>query len=257
MSIQDESSAKGPLVSPAYYEQGARWEQDIYRKTELSRNAWRIVSVLLGLAVIGCIWALIALLPLKSFEVVTLVVDKATGFTEIARPLIEGGPISEREAVTQANIVRYIRARETYDPPALRDNFELASLLSGGVASKELQDLYSDANPKSPVRLWGVKGRTKVYVKSVIFLTNGWISNPKTPATAAVRFETTRTTERENIVEHWVANVRFRYTTEPMKNAWRFDNPLGFQTIEYRKDQETVSPGETTPPAPPSAEVRP
>ena len=137
---------------------------------------------------------MIALLPLKSFEVVTLVVDKATGFTEIARPLIEGGPISEREAVTQANIVRYIRARETYDPPALRDNFELASLLSGGVASKELQDLYSDANPKSPVRLWGVKGRTKVYVKSVIFLTNGWISNPKTPATAAVRFETTRTT---------------------------------------------------------------
>ena len=206
--------------------------------------------MLLGLAVIGCIWALIALLPLKSFEVVTLVVDKATGFTEIARPLIEGGPISEREAVTQANIVRYIRARETYDPPALRDNFELASLLSGGVASKELQDLYSDANPKSPVRLWGVKGRTKVYVKSVIFLTNGWISNPKTPATAAVRFETTRTTERENIVEHWVANVRFRYTTEPMKNAWRFDNPLGFQTIEYRKDQETVSPGETTPPRP-------
>jgi type IV secretion system protein VirB8 len=254
MSIQDESSAKGPLVSPAYYEQGARWEQDIYRKTELSRNAWRIVSVLLGLAVIGCIWALIALLPLKSFEVVTLVVDKATGFTEIARPLIEGGPISEREAVTQANIVRYIRARETYDPPALRDNFELASLLSGGVASKELQDLYSDANPRSPVRLWGVKGRTKVYVKSVIFLTNGWISNPKTPATAAVRFETTRTTERENIVEHWVANVRFRYTTEPMKNAWRFDNPLGFQTIEYRKDQETVSPGET---AAPPAEVKP
>jgi len=31
------------------------------------------------------------------------------------------------------------------------------------------------------------------------------ISNPKTPATAAVRFETTRLSERENIVEHWVA----------------------------------------------------
>ena len=67
MSIQDESGANRPLVSPAYYEQGARWEQDIYRKTELSRNAWRIVSGLLGVAVIGCIWALIALLPLKSF----------------------------------------------------------------------------------------------------------------------------------------------------------------------------------------------
>ena len=102
--------------------------------------------------------------------------------------------------MTQANIVRYIRARETYDPPALRDNFELASLLSAGTASKELTELYSPGNPDNPVKLWGATGRIKVYVKSVNFLTNGWMENPKTPATAAVRFMTTRTTEREQIV---------------------------------------------------------
>ena len=82
------------------------------------------------------------LIPLKSTEVVTLLVDKATGYVEVARPLESGGPISEREAVTQANIVRFIRARETYDPPALRDNFELASLLSAGSASKELASSF-------------------------------------------------------------------------------------------------------------------
>ena len=71
------------------------------------------------------------------------------------------------------------------------------------------------------------------------------MQNPKTPATAAVRFMTTRTTEREQIVQHWAANVRFRYTNEPMKNEWRFDNPLGFQVIEYRKDQESVIPATT------------
>ena len=69
--------------------------------------------------------------------------DKATGYVEVARPLESGGPISEREAVTQANIVRFIRARETYDPPALRDNFELAALLSAGSASKELAEQFS------------------------------------------------------------------------------------------------------------------
>jgi len=147
--------------------------------------------------------------------------------------------------VTQAAIVRYIRARETYDPPALRDNFELASLLSAATASKELTELYSPGNPDNPAKLWGVTGRIKVYVKSVNFLTNGWMQNPKTPATAAVRFMTTRTTEREQIVQHWAANVRFRYTNEPMKNEWRFDNPLGFQVIEYRKDQESVIPATT------------
>ena len=236
------AGGKPPLVDDSYYNDGARWERDIYRKLELSRNAWRVVAALVGLALCAALIALVSLVPLKSTEVVTLVVDKATGFVEVARPLESGGPISQREAVTQANIVRYIRARETYDPPALRDNFELAALLSGGAASKELAEEFTPGNANNPAKLWGATGRAKVYVKSVNFLTNGWMQNAQAPATAAVRFMTTRTTEREQIIQHWAANVRFRYTAEPMKNEWRFDNPLGFQVIEYRKDQETVAP---------------
>jgi len=245
MTTDADDGRVRPLVKGHYYEDGARWERDVYRRLELSRDSWRVVSVVLCLALFGALWSLLALIPLKSTEVVTLLVDKATGFVEVARPLEEGGPISQREAVTQANIVRYIRARETYDPPALRDNFELASLLSAATASKELTELYSPANVDNPAKLWGVTGRIKVYVKSVNFLTNGWMQIPKAPATAAVRFMTTRTTEREQITQHWAANVRFRYTNEPIKNEWRFDNPLGFQVIEYRKDQESVIPATT------------
>jgi len=242
-----QGGATRQIVSDSYFHDGARWERDIYRKLQWSRNAWRVVAVVLGLIALASLVVLGMLVPLKSTEVVTLLVDKSTGFVEVARPLEAGGPISEREAVTQMNIVRFIRARETYDPPALRDNFELASLLSAGTASKELADLYQASNPQNPVRLWGVKGRASVFVKSVIFLTNGWMTNPGAPATAAVRFQTTLTTERgENVVQNWVANVRFRYTREPLKNQWRFDNPLGFQVIEYRRDQETVAPAATS-----------
>jgi type IV secretion system protein VirB8 len=77
----------------------------------------------------------------------------------------------------------------------------------------------------------------------VNFLTDQWKTDPRTPGTAAVRFETTRRGEHgENVTDHWFANVRFRYTAEPLKNEWRYDNPLGFQVIEYRKDQESVAP---------------
>jgi type IV secretory pathway component VirB8 len=148
MAEKANAPAEGALVKDSYYHDGARWERDIYRRLELSRNAWRLVAIgslaCLGIGLVG----LALLIPLKSTEVVTLVVDKATGFTQVARPLEEGGPISQREAVTQANIVRYIRARETYDPPALRDNFELAALLSAGQASKDLQDEYSASDPQ-------------------------------------------------------------------------------------------------------------
>lgn len=232
-----DGSASGaqtpPLIDSRYYSDGARWEASVYRATAVSRAAWRTVAALLGLALcatIGLIWAM---LPLKSFDVVVLEVDKTTGYVEASRPLQKGGDLSQNEAVTRANIVRFIRARETYDPKGLRDNFDLASLYSTGKAANELAGVYAGSNPNNPMKLYGAETVISVQVKSIIFL------NEKT---AAVRFSTTRTSNQGTVVEHWVANVRFRYTSEPMRNDWRFDNPLGFQVTEYRRDQETVTP---------------
>ena len=234
-----QSLGETPDVDKNYYVDGLRWETAVYRSVVWSRNIWRTVSVLLGLALILALAALYALIPLKSMEVVTLLVDKTTGFVEVARPLEPGGELTQRESVTRANIVRYIRARETYDPKGLRDNFDMASLYSGGVASKDLQAEFAASNPDNPMKKYGPETTISVFVKSVIFLNE---------RTAAVRFQTTRKSERENVSTDWVANVRFRYTSEPMRNDWRFDNPLGFQVLEYRRDQETIGAKTETPP---------
>jgi type IV secretion system protein VirB8 len=46
------------------------------------------------------------------------------------------------------------------------------------------------------------------------------------------------------VTRNWVSLVRFRYSGAPIRNEWRFDNPLGFQVLEYRRDQESApSPG--------------
>jgi type IV secretion system protein VirB8 len=234
-----QSPTETPDIDKNYYDDGVRWETAVYRSILWSRNIWRTISVLLGLALILALAALYALIPLKSLEVVTLLVDKTTGFVEVARPLEAGGELTQRESVTRANIVRYIRARETYDPKGLRDNFDIASLYSGGVASKDLQAEFAASNPDNPMKKYGSETTISVFVKSVIFLNE---------RTAAVRFQTTRKSERENVSTDWVANVRFRYTSEPMRNDWRFDNPLGFQALEYRRDQETIGAKTETPP---------
>ena len=36
----------------------------------------------------------------------------------------------------------------------------------------------------------------------------------------------------------WAAQIRYRYSGEPMSLEDRLANPLGFQVIEYRRDQE-------------------
>lgn len=222
-----------PLVDSRYYSDGQKWETSVYRATALSRSAWRMVAVLMGIALCAAIGLLWAMLPLKQFDVVVLEVDKTTGYVEASRPLEQSGDLTQNEAVTRANIVRFIRARETYDPKGLRDNFDLASLYSTGRASRDLADAFAGSNPQNPMKRWGAETTISVQVKSVIFLNE---------RTAAVRFSTTRSNAQGTVIEHWVANVRFRYTSEPMRNDWRFDNPLGFQVTEYRRDQETVTP---------------
>jgi type IV secretion system protein VirB8 len=231
-SMTGEAASEPRKVDPAYFEDGVKWETAVYRSVLISRNAWRTVSLLLGAALIVALGTLYALVPLKSLEVVTLLVDKTTGHVEIARPLEPQGEMTQRESVTRANIVRYIRSRETYDPRGLRDNFELASLLSSGAASKDLAGEFSESNPRNPMKLYGPDTAIRIVIKSVIFLND---------RTAAVRFQSLRKSDREEVRTDWVANVRFRYTTEPMRNEWRWDNPLGFQVLEYRRDQESAN----------------
>lgn len=223
-----------PRLEGRYYADGATWELDIARRNRTSRAfAWIVASVMSVVAV-GAIGTLALLVPLKTYEPYMVVVDKTTGFVEVKRPMAEG-PLSQDEAVTTFNIVRYVKARETYDPKALKDNFDLAQLLATGAAERDLVELYAPANPQNPMKILGAGAEVSIAVKSVTF--------PNT-RTALVRFSTDQRTATDVTTHDWVSLVRFRYTAAPMRNAWRFDNPLGFQVVEYRRDQETApSPG--------------
>jgi type IV secretion system protein VirB8 len=223
-----EASATGE--GARYYREGGTWEEDrtLWQKSSLS-IAWIIAAVMTVIA-LGAIVSLVSVAPLKTFEPYMIVVDKSSGFVEVKRPMAEGA-LSQDEAVTMFNVVRYVKARETYDPKALKDNFDLAQLLSTGEAARDLTDIFSPANPKNPVKIFGATTEVAVSVKSVTF---------PNQRTALVRFGTDEKSVSNVIHRDWVALVRFRYSGSPMSNQMRFDNPLGFQTTEYRRDQETV-----------------
>ena len=232
--MSDNAIAAPEPVDPRYYAEGATWEQDIARRNRNSRAlAWIVASVMTVVAV-AALGTLALLVPLKTYEPYMVVVDKTTGFVEVKRPMAEG-PLTQDEAVTTFNVVRYLKARETYDPKALKDNFDLAQLLATGEAARDLADLYAPASPRNPLKVYGAGTEIAVTVKSVTFPNN---------RTALARFSTEERSATSVTTRDWVSLVRFRYTAAPMRNQWRFDNPLGFQVVEYRRDQETApSPG--------------
>ncbi|HRO01099.1 MAG TPA: VirB8/TrbF family protein [Nitrobacter sp.] len=225
-----DTATEPDRVDPRYYADGATWEHDIARRNRNSRALAWIVATVMTVVAVTALAVLALLVPLKTYEPYMVVVDKTTGFVEVKRPTAEG-PLTQDEAVTMFNVVRYIKARETYDPKALKDNFDLAQLLAAGDAARELTEIYSPANPNNPVKIYGTNTEVSVTIKSVTFPNN---------RTALVRFSTDEKSATNIVTRHWVSLIRFRYTSVPMRNEWRFDNPLGFQVLEYRRDQESA-----------------
>ncbi|WP_353646196.1 VirB8/TrbF family protein [Mesorhizobium sp. WSM2239] len=218
------------VVDQRYFQQGKSWEDDTHRSLRRSRTfAWLLTGVFGAIALLSLV-ALVLLFPLKQYEPYMVAVDKTTGYLEIARAL-KPGDLSQDEAVTAANIVRYIRARETYDPRMIKSNFDLAQLYSTGSAADDLVREFTPSNPSSKDKRYGTDTTISVTVKSVSFLNR---------TTATVRLSTEEKRQNTTRREHWVAVVKFRYTSTPLKNEYRFDNPLGFQVAEYRRDQESL-----------------
>lgn len=218
----------------SYFQDGDRWEHEIVKKAKRSKAfAWFITLIFAGITILS-LGALAMLVPLKSFEPYIVEVDRNTGYIEVKTGLTRTSSITDQQAVTQANVVRYIRSREGYDPFAIEENFGIAALLSTGKAASELQNQWSAANPDNPARRLGKNKAIAVDVKSVTF---------PNATTALVRFSTLEKSETDAIPRHYISVVRYRYTDTPEKNEWRFENPLGFQVYDYRRDQETVTPG--------------
>ncbi len=213
-----------------YYNKASTWDQEIIAGALHSRNrAWLVTGASMMISVLSLL-TLLFILPLKTFEPYVVSVDKNTGYLEVAKGL-SSGTLSEDQAITESNLVRYVSLREQYNPAILKENYDIIALMSGDSALKQWQQHWSAQNPDNPSKILGKEKSIDVKIKSVSFL------NDKT---ASVRF-LKETNEKTSIkISHWNAILHFHYSQKPMRMADRFSNPLGFQVINYRVNPESL-----------------
>jgi type IV secretion system protein VirB8 len=216
-------------MNERYFEDASTWDRDVYRALERSRRrAWIVAGASAGFAGLALV-GLVLLLPLKESVPYVITQDRETGYVEVARSA--GGGASQSEALAQFLVVRYVTARETYDPEQLQANYELVYAHSSRAVWDDYDPLFRTGVPGNLVERYGRRTRVEVELKSVTFLA---------PEQAFVRFRTVRRTGSQEDVEHWAATVRFEYG-EPAPDArTRAANPLGFEVVGYRRDQEAV-----------------
>ena len=218
------------LSRDEYYKKASSWDQEIIANALHSRRrAWIITGASMLISVLSLL-ALLFLLPLKTFEPYIVTVDRNTGYMEVTK-VLENGTLSQDQAITESNLVKYVSLREQYNPAILKENYSAITLMSEKTALKEWQQLWSAQNPKNPSILLGKNTNIDVKIKSVSFL------NDKT---ASVRFLKETHEETSIKISHWNTILQFHYSQKPMRMADRFSNPLGFQVISYRVNPESL-----------------
>jgi type IV secretion system protein VirB8 len=224
-----------------YYDEAASWAADVHGSLRASRRiAWIVAGAATLVAVLEAV-ALAALTPLKTVVPLPILVDRQTGYVE-AQSTLAPGALSQDQAVTQSNLVRYVTARESFDATDLREDYREVMLWSAGEARAQYARLMQKTTPDSPLNLYTPTTQVAVTIESISLLT---------PTTALVRFYTTRDEGggAPATPRYWAAAIAFRYTNAPMSMADRFLDPLGFQVTRYRRDSETPVAGAAAPPA--------
>jgi len=225
----------------AYYVEADSWAHDRVDALQVSRRtAWRVAAGASAIALLEAI-ALIVLMPLKTVEPYTLLVDRQTGFVQALRP-IDVERIAPDRALTQSFLVQYVIARESFDIDSLQESFRKVALWSTGRERTQYIASAQISNPESPLARYPRSTIVETRVKSV---------SPIGQNAAMVRFETRRRDAggQAGPPSAWVAVISYRYSGEPMAIEDRFVNPLGFQVVRYQRNAEALPPAEAAPAA--------
>ena len=213
-----------------YYAAARSWaEGQANASSRETRIAWRVAA---GAALIAVLLALtlLFLVPLKSVQPYVLTVDRQTGTVEAATTL-QDGKLSQNEAVIQAQLAGYVIARETFDATDLAQQYRRVQVMSARpVASAYVAEMAA-SNPASSLNTLSRGDTVSIRIRSISLIADG---------AGLVRYTATRSalgaaTGQSN---NYVSAISFGFNGRPLRQADRYDNPLGFQVTRYRRDLE-------------------
>lgn len=210
----------------------ASWATSVTEDLERSnRRAWLVAIIAATIAMLEAI-ALVFLIPLKTVEPYTLLVDRQTGHVEALAPL-DAQVIVPDAALTRSFLVQYVIARESFSAPSLQDEYRKVSLWSDPRVAAQYQRMMAATNPASPLAYLSRESTIRTQVRSVSSLGE---------RRALVRFATTQFEPNGAAAptQHWAAIINYEFSGAEMSASDRYVNPLGFQVTSYRRDAETI-----------------
>ena len=194
---------------------GARRRERLWQKVALG-------SAVFGIA--GCLAAAaVSVLDVDPPPVV-VPVDSKTGMA-VPNAAVEAVSLTERPAIIQAEVYRYVNARETYNQLDNDVRIERVLAMSDGNAEASLRQLWTSGHANYPPNNYGEDARLDVQIDSINLITNN---------RAQVRFRKRLTSNEGTQTGSFTATLLYEFRPAQMRqidDVWR--NPFGFTVTEY------------------------
>ena len=212
------------------------WYADRYQTVAVQRNFLLLICLISVVGIMVSVLTVIQVTSSKTVEPFVIEIEEKTGITNVIRPLIKE-QFAYDDALRRYFVMKYLNARETYDGGSYKENYyNVVRLMSTQPVYSEFKREISSSNPDSPLKL-GPSAHIDIKVKSISLLKNG---NNEQGFTMQVRFVKSRSGRSLSGEKHLVATVTFDYFDLSLTSEQRYINPLGFQVINYRKDEEVL-----------------
>lgn len=222
---------------------------DMAKRSE--RRAWQVAT---GASLLALLLAFgyFALLPLKEKTPFLVLVDPYSGNVQTSRlvPSVLDKAITGGEAISRANVQRFVLARESYDWSTLNGRYgdwQAAYLMASPDVGLQFRQEYALKNPESPVNLYGKLKAVRVQLLSTTMNGSG---RGDSTGMATVRFQRSildKSTGALSFLDNKLATLTFKYNNNlKLDDDQRIVNPLGFQVMSYKVDNDFVA-------SPPSA----
>ncbi|RFP85379.1 type IV secretion system protein [Rhodobacteraceae bacterium 63075] len=186
---------------------------------------WQKLGVTgLGFGALGCLAA--ALVAILDTDPAPLIVpfDSETGMA-LPNALVEAVTLTERPAIIEAQIYRYVTDREAYNQ--LDNDLRVARVLaqSDGAAATSLRALWTSGHEDYPPQNYGEDARLEVEILSITLISAN---------RAQVRLRKRLSAPRGSQTGLFTATLMFAFRPEERRaidDVWQ--NPFGFTVTEY------------------------
>lgn len=216
------------------------WYRDKYQTILVQRNIFAIVTLVSLFTSLAAVFAVQRLAPLKSVEPFVIQVDEKSGLTEVVDPATRTTK-QAAEALDNFFIWEYVKARETYDRMDQNHLRAIVRVMSDPDIFEQYRKEVSPQNPLSPAAKLGEDG-TRVLDNATITYLKGEVDElKKEKKVAQVRFQMVETFKGFPTVMSKIATVEYDYYLLELTRNERLTNPLGFQVLGYRLDEEATA----------------